>query len=199
MTSDWRTQTRDLIRSQLALSATDIFAAEGFDGITVDALAHRLGVSRATFFRYFATKEDAVIATLDAPDAGYTEALDAFSRIDVHPGESVWEATLRTLTSVETLHTADSPAMRERVRMVLETPSLRARFQDDRRAREARLADALDRSLRDRLSAEVAAAAALSALDVAWRTWAGDETGGSPFIDVLRATVGALEAAGTRR
>lgn len=199
MTSDWRTQTRDLIRSQLAVSATDIFATEGFDGITVDALAHRLGVSRATFFRYFATKEDAVLATLDAPDAGYTEALDAFALIDVHRGESVWEATLRTLTSVESLHTADSPAMRERVRMVLETPSLRARFQDDRRAREARLADALERSLPDRLAAEVAAAAALSALDVAWRTWAGDETGESPFIDVLRATVGALEAAGTRR
>ncbi|MEV7608607.1 TetR family transcriptional regulator [Microbacterium sp. NPDC089320] len=199
MRSDWHTQSRDILRARLAVAATDIFAAEGFDAVSAESVAHRLGISRATFFRYFASKDEAVLSTLTAPDGGYGQMLDAFDGLEVLAGESVWVAITRTLTAVGQLNERGQIAVRDRVRMVMTTPSLRTRFQEDRRERETRLADALERSLRDRLVAEVAAAASLSALDAAWRRWAADTSGRSRFIDVARDAFQALEAAGSSR
>jgi TetR/AcrR family transcriptional regulator, regulator of mycofactocin system len=43
-------------RRQLALVAMRLFSEQGFEQTTVDQIAAAAGVSRRTFFRYFATK-----------------------------------------------------------------------------------------------------------------------------------------------
>jgi AcrR family transcriptional regulator len=53
----------DDTRARLFAAAYELFAARGYHGTTVDAIAKRAGVAKGTFFVHFATK-DAVIAQL---------------------------------------------------------------------------------------------------------------------------------------
>ncbi|MET0423498.1 MAG: helix-turn-helix domain-containing protein, partial [Actinoplanes sp.] len=62
---DARTRVRDAIRSELAEAAVAAFRADGFDATTVEAIAAQVGVSKRTFFRYFGSKEDAVLEPLE--------------------------------------------------------------------------------------------------------------------------------------
>lgn len=55
-----RAARREGTRQALFASAMSLFGQQGYDAVTVDDIAARAGVSRRTFFRYFATK-DAVL------------------------------------------------------------------------------------------------------------------------------------------
>ena len=52
-------------RARIAAAAFELFAAQGFDGTTVDAIAERAGIARRTFFRYFRSKDDVIFADHD--------------------------------------------------------------------------------------------------------------------------------------
>ena len=49
-----------------------LFVKHGYDGTTLDAIADAAGISRRTFFYYFKSKEDVLLA---AHDSGFREAL----------------------------------------------------------------------------------------------------------------------------
>jgi AcrR family transcriptional regulator len=52
-------------RARIAAAAFDLFAAQGYDGTTVDAIAERAGIARRTFFRYFRSKDDVIFPDHD--------------------------------------------------------------------------------------------------------------------------------------
>src|SRR6202044_3688056 len=52
-------------RHQLQDIAIDMFSAHGYDEVTIEALAAAAGISRRTFFRYFSSKADALMADFD--------------------------------------------------------------------------------------------------------------------------------------
>lgn len=54
---------RKKLKTRLAIQdeALRLFLSQGYDGTTVDQIAEAAGVSPATFYRYFPTKEDAVL------------------------------------------------------------------------------------------------------------------------------------------
>lgn len=56
--------TSDL-RQRIAAAARDLFASQGYERTTVDAIAERAGLSRRTFFRYFRSKDDAIFPDHD--------------------------------------------------------------------------------------------------------------------------------------
>jgi AcrR family transcriptional regulator len=47
-------------RTRIATAARDLFAAQGYEQTTVEAIAERAGVARRTFFRHFRSKDDAI-------------------------------------------------------------------------------------------------------------------------------------------
>ena len=51
---------REATRARVERAALDLFTRRGFEGVTIDEVADVAGISRRTFFRYFATKADAV-------------------------------------------------------------------------------------------------------------------------------------------
>ena len=62
-------------RARVAAAAFDLFAAQGYDGTTVDAIAERAGIARRTFFRYFRSKDDVIFADHDTLLATVNENL----------------------------------------------------------------------------------------------------------------------------
>jgi AcrR family transcriptional regulator len=72
-----RERTRRAVRSELIDAAQDLFVAQGYEGTTVDQIAAAVGMSRRSFFRYFASKDDLVLGKYDAMADQLVEALDA--------------------------------------------------------------------------------------------------------------------------
>jgi AcrR family transcriptional regulator len=67
----------------LADAASELFLENGYAGTTVDQIAQRAGVSRATFFNYFAGKADLLWLDLDASLARLPDALRRASDLPV--------------------------------------------------------------------------------------------------------------------
>jgi AcrR family transcriptional regulator len=94
-----REQTRAVVRSLLARTALELFAAQGYDNTTVEEVAAAAGVSRRTLFNYFRNKEDLALSGLS--EQGELIA----ARFAARPAdEDVWEslrAAFQVLLEIE--------------------------------------------------------------------------------------------------
>ena len=67
-----KSKKQDLVRHEIWSAAIELFYLEGFDDVTIDQIADQAGVSRRTFFRYFASKDDVMGSTMKS----FGEALE---------------------------------------------------------------------------------------------------------------------------
>jgi AcrR family transcriptional regulator len=72
-----RERNKARARAEIAGAALRLFFDRGFEGVTVDEIVSAAGVSRRTFFRYFETKEDALLADYPELNARLSQALEA--------------------------------------------------------------------------------------------------------------------------
>jgi AcrR family transcriptional regulator len=72
-----RERNKARARAEIADAALRLFFERGFEGVTVDEIVSAAGVSRRTFFRYFETKEDALLADYPELNARLSQALEA--------------------------------------------------------------------------------------------------------------------------
>jgi AcrR family transcriptional regulator len=70
-----RGQRRQLVRKALLDAAKELFAERGYDNVTVAEIAASAGVSVPTLFKYFPSKEDLLLAELDAVHLRFVTAL----------------------------------------------------------------------------------------------------------------------------
>src|SRR6266704_7094803 len=84
-----RERTRRTVRSELAQLAVSLFVEKGYDETTIDDLAAAAGMSKRTFFRYFASKEELVMGKYEVLGEQLAENLAARPA-----GEPLW-ASLR--------------------------------------------------------------------------------------------------------
>jgi AcrR family transcriptional regulator len=110
------------VRAEIAAVAMRLFQEQGFEKTTVDQIAAEAGLSRTSFFRYFATKEDVVLGHLEELGQKVLDALAA------RPAqEPAWQALRRAFD----LLLEESGALPEQgltmSRMLRDAPSLQAR------------------------------------------------------------------------
>jgi AcrR family transcriptional regulator len=108
------------VRAEVGAVGMRLFLEQGFEKTTVDQIAAAAGLSRTSFFRYFATKEDVVLGSLE--ELGH-RVLEAF--VARPPQEPVWQALRRTFDVVlEEVAALGQEGLRQ-ARMLNDTPSLK--------------------------------------------------------------------------
>ncbi|WP_232835477.1 mycofactocin system transcriptional regulator [Actinocorallia populi] len=128
MTSDGRKAAQRLAgrpratsRAALERLAFELFSRQGFDGTTVDDIAAAAGIGRRTFFRYFASKNDLVWGDFEDQLRKLRELLDGSD-----PRAPMMDAVRRAVVEFNRFDPADVPWHRQRMRLILEVPTLQA-------------------------------------------------------------------------
>ena len=154
-------------RRALEDAALRLFARDGFDATTIEAIAAEAEVSSRTFFRYFTAKDEVL-------DMGWAQRRvrlqEEAARAPAEAGDLA--AAAAALVAMARDLEPDHERIRLRARAARSSPALRGRTADTMAAWEAALAEGLGvrRGLaRPDPAAVVAAAAALAA----WRTAIG--------------------------
>ncbi|RKN44888.1 TetR/AcrR family transcriptional regulator [Streptomyces hoynatensis] len=186
-----RVETQRMIQAH----AMRLFAEHGYDATTVNQIAHAAGVSSMTVYRHFPTKEDLVLHD------GYDPLIA--SRVAARPaGEPLVRRIGRTL--VETTRDVLGPAAGDRpsperelllarLRLMIDTPALRARHLDSQYATQRAIVGALLGEAPDpeaEFRVWVAAGACLAAMHVALTRWARED-GRADLPGLIAAALGA--------
>jgi mycofactocin system transcriptional regulator len=108
-------------RSTLERLGFELFERKGFDRTTVDDIAAAAGIGRRTFFRYFASKNDLVWGDFE-------EQLIGFERLfaEADPKTSMMDAIRHAVVQFNRWDPADVPWHRQRMELILRTPTLQA-------------------------------------------------------------------------
>jgi len=175
---------RDTAR-RIEETAMELFERDGFDGVTVEAIAAAADISPRTFFHYFPTKEDVVLAD-------YAERLEQVTRtLEAQPARvAPWKALAAALSAVAADYEAERDRLVRRFRIMFASPSVFARNLQLQAGWEDAVAGALAARMQDGegddLTPRLLAAAGLAAMRSAMRHWIA--TGASDGLpDVVRS------------
>jgi AcrR family transcriptional regulator len=126
---------RETLR-RIADVAMELFVASGFEATTLDEIAAAAGISRRTFFHYFKSKDDLLLAHVE----GYADALKAAvlkQGSSAAPIDVVEDAMIELSTRLGSARTIAI------VRVIRQSETLRARKQHSYLGREQVLFEAL--------------------------------------------------------
>lgn len=176
----------DRTRERLLAAALELFAERGYDGTSVSQIAARAGVTEMTFFRHFPGKASLLVDDPYDPVIGVAigqqpAALDPITRA-ARGIRAAWRQLPQP--SVDDVRT--------RLRIVAQTPALRASIAGGTAATEAVIVDALTNGGTRRADAVIAAAAVMGALNTALLEWS--LTDNDDLGQTIEAALDVLEA-----
>lgn len=102
-------------------AALELIATRGFQDVTVEEIAKAAGVSRRTFFRYFASKNDILFANF----AELLKELDDWFAV-VPDDRPMFDAIAEGMMRFNRATTDGPVAHRQRMELILFTPALKA-------------------------------------------------------------------------
>lgn len=159
-------------------AALELFEERGYDATTAAAIAERAGVTEMTFFRHFPSKDAVLIA--DPYDPLIAEAITR------QPADrSPLAAAIGAISDGwKAVPPPASTEVRDRLRIVSRTPSLKGAIARSNAATEEAIAGALVVRGVSTSEARIAAAATMGALTAALLDWAdGDDPDLGTAID----------------
>jgi AcrR family transcriptional regulator len=175
----------------LAEAAAELFLEQTYTGTTVDDIARRAGVSRATFFNYFSSKSDLLWLEVDETLAGF-EATDGA----IDPGLAPMDAVLEAMTRLaDAFGPGRLPLAVTQVDLMGTDAELQAsglpRFLGLVRSLTAFIAARTGESA-DALLPGAAANAVVGAAVSAATTWARSGVRRGPLVPLVRSAVGPV-------
>lgn len=186
---DLRSRTRENVRIQIAEVAFNVFAERGFDAVTATEVAEAAGISRASFFRYFESKEDAVFVAQEEMGAKIAARLR-----DRPAGEDAWTALRQSLEPIIAVYRESPTQSLARLRLTRSTTKLRAhqleRFDQWKQLIGAALAERLGREEID-VPIVATVAAALASMNAATSRWAASD-GADDLIELIDEAFAAI-------
>ena len=188
-TQGLRERKKAQTRREIQRQALRLFAKQGYEATTVEEIAAAAGVSHMTFFRYFPTKEDVVIADDYDP---LLARLISTRPADEPDAESIRRAAQAIF---ERVYESDRDALLARTRLILYTPALRARMWENGSDSEQLIVRALAARAhhkQDDLRVRVIVAACLAAVMVAIQMWA-EHPGKHELPDLIDQALSALQ------
>jgi AcrR family transcriptional regulator len=159
-------RTRETIRA----AAMELFAAHGYDAVTVADIAARARVGRSTFFRYFADKQEVLFEDDAAAHALLARAIAGAARQWAPLGDSLVRAlralhsALLVLADAKATRTAHNPLQ---ARLIASHPALRGCSLVRERAYTDVAMNALIEQGADPATARLAAHVAAACYDIA--------------------------------
>jgi AcrR family transcriptional regulator len=188
-TEGLRERNRRQTLHRIAAVGMELFLAKGYEETTLDEIAAAAGISRRTFFYYFKSKDDLVLAHFD----GHAEALKMSILEDASDGapiDRVRDALIKLSTSMQTSRAIAT------VRLIRESDALRAR----RHANHLQLEQAVYEALCDlwparqrREGLRLVAMASIGAMRLAVDTWLEQE-GKRPLAKYIQDAFKNLKA-----
>lgn len=131
MTMGLRERRRLEVLRDLNEAAVTLVAESGFADATIDLIAERAGVSRRTFFNYYASKEDAALGVV-AP----TVSEQVLAVYDADDGDR-FSRTVRLIVSIVHSTLVDGVDVAQRRALIAQYPQLRERMSQHMAAAEA--------------------------------------------------------------
>jgi len=116
-----RERKKERTREQLVVTALQLFTQRGYEETTIDDVVDAVEVSPRTFFRYFQSKEDVLVAWVDEFSERVRHALAARP-----PAEEPFTALGNALTAAVAVYEAKRTHFLALERFIARTPAVRA-------------------------------------------------------------------------
>jgi AcrR family transcriptional regulator len=175
---------------RIAEAGLRLFIADGYEATTLDAIAAAAGISRRTFFYYFKSKEEILLAW----QSGTGEILRA-ALLEEPPDQTPFDAVRNAMLRVSARYASDEIVVIDQ--LMRSTETLRARKQASYLQQEQALFAALCERWpqpEHRSSLRLVAMAAIGALRLAFEAW-GEDGGKLPLTNYLRDAFTCLKDA----
>src|ERR1700729_2371710 len=129
---------KERTKRQVAQAAADLFYERGYAATTIDDIVAAVDLSPRTFFRYFPTKEDLVVALGATSLDLFLDALRSRP-----PDESLQVAVAAAVEQSLATGWEETERVRSFLTLLRETPALRARWLEEAYAKRDRMAEVI--------------------------------------------------------
>ncbi len=184
-----RARKRRETRERIAEAGLSLFLQHGFEAVTLDQVALAADISRRTFFHYFDSKEDILLAWESDAETAFLEALAA-EPAGLSPLEVVRAGLAKTISRYETDHSIAID------RLLRSSEALCARKQGSYERKERTLFAYLAGRWPDperRRGLRLTAMLGVAALRLGVEEWSA-ENGRRPLVDYFNETFELLKA-----
>jgi AcrR family transcriptional regulator len=175
---------------RIAETGLKLFIAHGYEGTTLEVIAEAAGISRRTFFYYFKSKEEVLLAW---QGSGFVEALRP-AMLEESPHQAPLDAVRHCLLKLISRYETKESIIVDR--LLRSTEALRARKQAVYVDMEQALLGAMCElwpEPKRRTSLRIVAMISIGAMRLAMETWR-QENGKRPLAKYLRESFATLKA-----
>jgi AcrR family transcriptional regulator len=188
-----RARKKEHVRTTIQKEALRLFVEQGFDRTTVEQIADAAGVSVATFYRYYTSKEDSVVT--DEYDPIVIQSI-----VERPADEPLIDAVRTVMTDVMGKYLArDRDLLLVRHELRRATPALQAAFSEEHERALKLFSSLIARHLRrpvDDVDVQIACGALTGALQAAFTCWLaqGAKGGEHRVREILNHAIDRVES-----